>query len=664
MRYLHIHSYITFFLLIIGVTLIFRCEEKSEPKPALVLSSLQINNQSLFNTTIVDVSLNSSITASFNLAIDTTGFTESLSIIDEEENTLPLRINFFNGNRSLTIYPIEPLNSYTEYTITFTNVKSADGETTFSGTDYKFRTLPGLLVLESITAGSIDLTERNQIRNVPLSLQIIATFSANIDEESIDENTVQLKKGNRKVGITTTVDGRQLTIASDEEIDYYTAYDLVLDESINSIGAIDFEGFETNFITELDSTLKFPEISDDELLTKIQEQTFKYFWDFGHPTSGLARERNTSGETVTIGGSGFGVMSIIVGIERGFITREEGVQRLSKIVNFLHNHADRFHGVWSHWLNGTTGTVRPFSSKDNGGDLVETSFMIQGLITVRQYLDASNSNESQIIDKINTLWEAVEWDWYTQGDQNVLYWHWSPNFGWEMNHKIQGWNEALIVYVLAASSPTHSIDKSVYTSGWARNGVMVNSNGNSYYNYQLDLRSDKGGPLFFSHYSFLGLDPRNLSDQYASYWDQNVNHSLINWAYCQANPKDYVGYTAHCWGLTASDNHQGYNAHSPDNDLGVITPTAAISSIPYTPEQSMKAIKHFYYIVGDRLWGDYGFYDAINFNEEWTASSYLAIDQGPIIVMIENHRSGLLWDLFMSAPEIQNGLDKLDMSYE
>lgn len=319
--------------------------------------------------------------------------------------------------------------------------------------------------------------------------------------------------------------------------------------------------------------------------------------------------------------------------------------------------------MWPHWLNGTTGEVIPFSPNDDGGDLVETAFMVQGLLTVRQYLDDTNAQEAGIIDKINQLWQEVEWDWYTQGGQHVLYWHWSPDYGWEKNHRITGWNEALIVYVLAASSPTHSIEPEVYTEGWSRSGTMVNAAGNTHYGYTLPLRSDRGGPLFFAHYSFLGLDPRNFSDRYADYWEQNVTHTQINRAYSIANPKNYVGYSAQSWGLTASDGNNGYSAHSPDNDRGVITPTAALSSFPYTPEYSMEALKHFYYILGDRLWGEYGFYDAFNITENWTASSYLAIDQGPIIVMIENYRSGLLWDLFMSAPEVQNGLDKLEFTY-
>jgi hypothetical protein len=291
---------------------------------------------------------------------------------------------------------------------------------------------------------------------------------------------------------------------------------------------------------------------------------------------------------------------------------------------------------------------------------VETAFLVQGLITVRQYLNESAPNEKYIIDKINKMWREVEWNFY-RNQKNVLYWHWSPQYNWEMNLPISGYNEGLMPYVLAASSPDYSIPANVYHEGFARNGAI--KNGRMFYGFTLPLGYDFGGPLFFAHYSFMGLDPGNLKDTYANYWQQNVNHSKINHAYCAANPKKFVGYSDHCWGLTASDNHIGYNAHSPTNDLGVISPTAALSSFPYTPEESMKAMKFFYYTLGDRLWGQYGFYDAFHLGEGWTASSYLAIDQGPIVCMIENHRTGLLWDLFMSAPEIQSGLTKLGFTF-
>lgn len=401
-------------------------------------------------------------------------------------------------------------------------------------------------------------------------------------------------------------------------------------------------------------------LSDDQLLDLVQKQTFRYFWDFAHPVSGMARERSNNSfdygpEVVTTGGTGFGIMATIVASERKFITREQAAARTKKIVDFLWK-ADMFHGAFPHWLNGETGKVIRFSPKDDGADLVETSFLFQGLLTARQYYTQDNATERDIRNKILWLWEAVEWNWFTQ-NQNVLYWHWSPNNGWSMNHPIKGWNECLMTYVLAASSTRFPIDKKVYEEGWANSNTFFN--GRKFNDTTLPLGFDNGGPLFFSQYSFLGLDPRGLKDQYANYWEQNKAHTLINRAYCIENPKHYKGYGEHSWGLTASDSWQGYAAHSPSEDLGVITPTAALSAFPYTPEYSMKALRHFYEDLGGKLWSEYGFFDAFSEQHNWVAKSHLAIDQGPIIVMIENHRSGLLWKLFMSSPEVKIGLTKL-----
>jgi len=403
-------------------------------------------------------------------------------------------------------------------------------------------------------------------------------------------------------------------------------------------------------------------LSDTALLTLVQKQTFKYFWDFAHPVSGMARERSNPAygygdEVVTTGGTGFGVMATIVAVERGWITRDSAARHLLKMVAFL-SKADAYHGVFPHWLNGATGKTIPFSRKDDGADLVETSYLFQGLLCVRQYFDQDNNVESQLRNRINWLWNDVEWDWFTKGGEEVLYWHWSPNNGWAMNFPVRGYNECLIMYVLAASGERYPVSSAVYHRGWAQSNFF--KNGKEFYGIKLPLGFDYGGPLFFSQYSFLGLDPTNLTDRYANYWEQNKNHTLINRAWCIDNPQKFKGYGENCWGLTASDNFEGYNAHAPGNDLGVITPTAALSSFPYTPEYSMQALKHFYFDLGDKIWSDYGFVDSFSESKNWYAKNYLAIDQGPIIVMIENYRTGLLWKLFMSCPEIQNGLKKLD----
>lgn len=481
--------------------------------------------------------------------------------------------------------------------------------------------------------------------------------------EPVDTNDISSKftlSGAPVFSFSYENDYKNVNLLTVGDLEGYAKYTFVASGSLKSIYGNSFEGFSKSFFTEADSTPKFPLIPDDELLTLIQQQTFKFFYNYAHPSSGMSRERLGSGETVTSGGSGFGVMALIVGIERGFITREEGISHLGKMVSFLET-CDRFHGAWSHWINGNNGNVIPFSQKDNGGDLVETAYMAQGLITMRQYLNSADTTGNNLINRINGLLDGIEWTWYTRGGQNVLYWHWSPNYGWDMNMQIRGYNETLITYIMAASSTTYSIGPNVYKLGYARNGGIIN--GKEFYGYTLPVGYDYGGPLFFAHYSFLGLDPRNLNDTYANYWTQNVNHSLINWAYCADNPKNYPNYSDVCWGLTASDIPGGYSACEPTNDKGVIAPTAAVSSLPYTPEQSMDAIRFFYYTLGDKLWGEYGFYDAFDIHGDWYADSFLAIDQGPQIIMIENYRTGLLWDLFMSAPEVQEGLDKLGFTW-
>lgn len=414
--------------------------------------------------------------------------------------------------------------------------------------------------------------------------------------------------------------------------------------------------------TGVDLTNKYETISKDSLLTLVQKQTFKYFWNLGHQVSGMALERNTSGDIVTSGGTGFGIMAIPVAINRKFISRADGVVRVQQIVNFLTNKAARFHGAFSHWINGTTGAVVPFGAKDNGADIVETSYLMMGLLTARQYFDGSSAAEVKLRSDINALWNTVEWDWFRKDGENMLYWNWSADYGFAVNVPVRGWNECLITYVMAASSTTHSIDKVVYDTGFARNGAI--RNGNSYYGIQLPLGEALGGPLFFEQYSFLGLNPFGLSDAYANYQTQVVNHSKINYAYCKDNPQKYYGYSENCWGLTASDIKDGYTASSPTNDQSFIAPTAAICSMPFTPEKSMQALNFFYYKLGDKIWKQYGFVDAFSLDKIWFADSFLAIDQGPQIGMIENYRTGLLWKLFMSCPEVQAGLTKLGFTYK
>ncbi|RNC86171.1 MAG: hypothetical protein ED557_04415 [Balneola sp.] len=640
------------------------CKEKGVDPTPEVFQLLRTYTQ---NNTLSSSSLNEGVSVGaiffieFSSPVDTTSVRQSISITEEEsQSEIPLSFRFEDLNKRIVVSPDQGLDVQTSYSLSINETLQSEMGGEFSRIMYQLNTENGTIQLVSASANSENLSQNSTVRNISYSeVELIFSFSEPLNEGTYASYFSVSPSINIEKSLSG--DGKEVILTTTEPLDYYRHYTVTVSNSLEGANGFEFDGYSASFQTGLDSTQKFLTITDEELLTKVQEQTFKYFWDFAHPVSGLARERNTSGDLVTIGGSGFGVMSILVAIERNFIGKAEGISRLQTIVTFLEN-ADRFHGVWPHWMNGNTGEVIPFSTRDNGADLVETAFMAQALITVREYMDDSIQEEQELIDKIDGLLDAIEWNWFTKGGESVLYWHWSPEYEWQMNLPIRGYNESLIVYVLAASSKNYAIDKEVYTSGWARSGAI--QNGNEYYGIELPLGYDFGGPLFFAHYSFLGLDPRNLSDQYANYWQQNRNHSLINRAHSIENPMNFIGYSQESWGITASDELGGYSAHSPTNDNGTITPTAALSSMPYTPEESMSALRHFYYILGDKLWGEYGFYDAFNPTQGWWASSTLAIDQGPIIIMIENHRTGLLWDLFMQAPEVKAALDTLGFTYD
>ncbi len=596
-----------------------------------------------------DIAADQSFSATFSSPIDTATVRTSFKIA-KNTDTVKLTYTYSTDLKTVSAQPSAKLSYQSQYNIVLKKtLKGTDGSA-FPGLIIGFKTKAGELGVISFKIDAVTATGNTPIQEVSLTPVIEVKFSAPVNVAALTSSPVELTEPGGTVPVTYewSAGNTTLKVIPSQSLDGIVRHRLILMSSLVGTQGEAFPGQNKTFYTRVDPVPKFPVISDDALLTLVQQQTFKYFWDFAHPASGMARERNTSGDVVTSGGSGFGLMALIVGIERNFVTRTDGVERFDKIVTFLEK-ADRFHGAWSHWINGNTGKVFPFSQKDNGGDLVETSFLVQGLITVRQYLQPSDTVGNNLIRRIDDLWKEVEWSWYRKNNENVLYWHWSPDYNWDMNFAMYGYFEEQITYFLAAASPTYPIPKVVYTNGYGRNGAIVKNN--TFYNIKLPLESPS--PLFWVHYSYLGLDP-HFSDDYANYWEQNVNATLINRAYVIANPKGFAGYSAQNWGLTSSDNQTGYNAHSPGNDLGVITPTAALSSFPYTPTESMEALKFFYYNIGDRMWGEYGFYDAFNTQEGWYANSYLAIDQGPIIVMIENYRTGLLWDLFMSAPEVQD----------
>lgn len=645
------------------LSLLLACNKETDPGE-LLLQDIFVGSRSLSlaDNTFEDIPPDLSLDLAFNTELDPTTVSEGI-VLYGPNGKVELSESYFNEGRNIRLSPKKILAEGNDYTLELNSrLLSITGASFPEKRSYVLRILTKPFQLLDADISGQALTAYNRTLDVTLNPVIRLTFSTAISLDAVRSLLKIRGKNIPSQVLALQEEDNVLQIAFASPLMSLSAYELELSAGNYGADGQPGPGISREFYTEAPANDVFPRISDEALLTLIQEQTFRYFWDYAHPVSGLARERGPGGQVVTMGGTGFGLMAMIVAVERGFISREAAVQRWTTMVDFLAQ-ADRFHGVWPHWMDGNTGKVIPFSTKDNGGDLVETAFLVQGLLTVRQYLNPNDALEKPIIDKINDLWEEIEWSWYTKGGEKQLYWHWSPQYNFDINLPIRGHNETQIVYILAAASTNHSIDLATYRNGYARNGDMVKNR--THYGLSLPLgNSSYGGPLFFTHYSYLGLDPRNLKDEYADYWQQNVNHSLINYYYCEENPKSYAGYSADSWGLTASYSTNGYSAHSPTNDLGVIAPTAAVSSLPFTPEESMRAIRHFYYRLGDRLWGEYGFYDAFSATDEWYSRGWLAIDQGPQICMIENYRSGLLWELFMSAPEIRSGLEKLNFTYE
>lgn len=639
--------------------LVVSCKKDTTvPSQTFQLSSVKIGSVTLdlaAGAANTGIPLDQAIVVTFSDALDVNTVPQSFLLL-KGNDTIPVNYSYVNST-TVSAKPLNVLTGLSTYEMVISNKLKSTSGAAFNGASILFTTVPPTMKVDSFSVGGKSLLTSSRVTDVDRNFSCYIHFDHALDESTLTSSSILLSHIGYPVTVNWVVsnDKQSLTLTSPQPLVHFDKHTVTITNQIQGTDGATFTTLSKDFYTAIDPTPKFPVISDDELLTLVQQQTFRYFYDYAYPACGMARERNTSGNVVTTGGSGFGVMALIVGMERGFITRQQGLDRLGLIISFLEN-ADRFHGVWPHWMDGNTGGIIHFNPND-GGDPVETSYMMMGLLTMRQYLNPGDPDESILINRINTLWQSVEWDWYTNG-QNTLYWNWSDVLGFQF--PFGGYNETLITYLLAAASSTHGVDAAVYHNGWAHNGYIVN--GNSYYGFVLPMGEPYGGPLFFEQYTYLGFNPTNLKDQYGNYWEQCANHTLINRAYCVDNPKNWVGYSEQCWGLTASDNQSGYSAHSPTNDLGVITPTAALSSFPYTPVESMEALKFFYYTIGDKIWGDQGFVDAFNVTAGWWDKEYIAIDQGPIIGMIENYRTGLLWNLFMSCPEVTDAMNKLGFS--
>lgn len=471
-------------------------------------------------------------------------------------------------------------------------------------------------------------------------------------------------------------DGTNFISVGTQRSDFCRAVDWV--EATNQtfyyrISAVDLAGHESRPSAIVGATTHA--LNDEELLDMVQRGSFRYYWEAAHPHAGMAIEIRPGDENlVAVGGSGFGIMALIVGAERHFVSRSECAERILKITRFLKK-AERFHGAWPHFLDGDTGkAINYFGKYDNGGDLVETSFLLEGLLAARGYFDGENSAEKEIRENISSLWNGVEWDWYRKDkDSDLLYWHWSPDHAWQISHPLIGWNETHITYLLAIAAPRHGVPASLYHSGWASQSKFAvkyrhnwartrlgdhYTNGNSFYGIKLDVGEGNGSDLFFVPFSQMGFDPRGKRDRYANYFENSRSIALINRAYCIDNPLKHAGYGPECWGISAGINAGG-GRPLPKDDNGTICISASLGAFPFTPKESMAALKHFYRDLGKQTWGIYGFIDGFNQSENWFEPVWMGLNQAPIAVMIENYRSGLIWKQFMKNPEIQGAITRI-----
>jgi hypothetical protein len=394
------------------------------------------------------------------------------------------------------------------------------------------------------------------------------------------------------------------------------------------------------------------------LLDEVQRAGFRFFYDDANPVSGLCREYSDQRpELCATGANGMGFFNIVVGASRGFVTRDQAARRMQKCLHFLAERVDRFHGVFPHWFNGNTGKTIPFSKLDDGGDLVETGFLAEGLLEAREYFTGDDAVETDVRTLADRLWRDIDWSWHVKDDGASAYllWHWSPNYGFGKNHHVTGFNECQIVYLLALASPTHPIPVKCYWTGWMGHDYATTRDD---FGVHVELGRGLQMPMFFTHYSYLGFDPHALSIGGKTYFDQFRDLCRIQVAYAKSESAVYKGYGP-LWGLTACKGPDGYKAFAPGRDNGTIAPTAALSSMPYDPEDSLSCLNELELHYREKLWGPFGFRDSFNLSRDWVAIDYLGIDVGPIAPMIENYRTGLCWKTFMKAPEVAVALRRI-----
>ena len=403
-------------------------------------------------------------------------------------------------------------------------------------------------------------------------------------------------------------------------------------------------------------------ITDAALLDSLQRTSFQYFWDQGSSVTGLIRDRNTGGSPASTASTGFGLSAICIGIDHGWVSRTDGATRVLTALQVLWNMPQGnatsgtigYKGLYWHWLDMSTAT----RTWDSELSTIDTALLFAGIMDAREYFTSNTGDEPQIRALADSITSRADWAFMKNGGPGLKMGFKPGVTGFSGFGTWTGYNEAMIMYIIAIGSHTHPVPSSdwkTWTSGY---------NWSTQFGYTYLIFP----PLFGHQYSHCWIDFRAVQDTFmmthsSNYFENSTRATLAQRAYAIANPGGKVGYGANLWGLTASDvpPPTGYNARGAppaQNDDGTITPTAPISSIPFAPTECLAVAHNLWDNYGTFLWGPYGFKDAFNLtsNPDWYDTDYLGIDQGPIIMMIENYRNNAVWNRFMKHPDIVRGM--------
>jgi hypothetical protein len=404
------------------------------------------------------------------------------------------------------------------------------------------------------------------------------------------------------------------------------------------------------------------QLTDDELLDAIQEPAFQFFWNEANPANGLIRDRSQPGSPASIASVGFGLSAICVGADHGWVTRGQAATRVRTTLNTFYTGPQGtaasgtigFRGFFYHFLDMNTATR--FVTWDNVElSSIDSALLMAGILDARQYFDSPDTDEVAIRAMADSLESRMDWTFFRNNTAGV-YMGWKPGTGFAGFGLWQGYNEAMILYLLALGSPSHPAPTFVWTT-WTSGYNYTTQYGQTYVVFP---------PLFGHQYSHCWVDFRNIQDLYMrnhtplNYFENSRRATLAQQAYCIANPGGWVGYNDSTWGITASDAPTGYSARGAppaQNDDGTLAPTAVAGSLPFAWDICLPALRNFYNNYPS-LWGPYGFRDAFNPTANWYDPDYIGIDEGPIVLMIENHRTGKVWNRMMAHPSIQTGLSR------